>query len=297
LSLVIAVWFLARSLSQPVLALTKATDKLGEEQWDVQIPTSRILEVDRMGLAFRQMSNRLRTSIQRQAQIEEERRRFIAAISHDLRTPLFSIRGYIQGLLDGVANTPDQIERYLLTAADKAAQLDRLVTDLFEYSRLEYPEHKLTLEWVESESFLRGVLNGARVKADEKGVSLSLEVRQGTPSLMQIDPHLLGRALDNLLDNAIRHTPTGGRVMIIMQPGPILSIKDTGEGIPKEELHRVFEPLYRVDSSRSRRTGGAGLGLAIAKKAVEAHGGKITVESTVGHGTTFHLYLLACVGT
>lgn len=291
LSVLAIFWLLAQSLSRPVLALTEAAQRLGAGEWDAAVPASPITEVDQLGEAFVQMRDSLQTAMTRQANMEKERRHFIAAITHDLRTPLFSIKGYIGGLLDGVAKSPEQVHKYLTVAAEKAAQLERLVSDLFLYNRLEYLEVPVRREPVAVRPLLDGALAGLRPKADARQVALVMQVDPAAPTHLQADPHLLTRVLDNLLENAIRHTPPGGTVTIAAQPGPIITVSDTGEGIAPEDLPHVFEPLYRADASRSSATGGAGLGLAIARLIMEAHGARIAVQSAPGAGTTFQLHL------
>ncbi len=291
LAIALAIVLLTRTLTRPVTALTRASGQLSRREWDVQLPRSWIQELDELAGSFRTMRDSLRSAMDRQAALEAERQRFIASIVHDLRTPLFSIRGYIEGMQKGVARTPEQVDRYLEVCAAKAAQMDRLVDDLFTYSKLDYLEQEVRREPVATSELLAEAVAGMAPQAAEQGVALTFAIQPDTPGVLDVDRHLMGRALDNLLENAIRHTPAGGSVTVEALPGPVLAVTDTGEGIAAEDLPFIFEPLYRADPSRSRQTGGAGLGLAIASSVMKAHGGKLSVISRPGGGTRFELYL------
>src|SRR4051812_19525445 len=154
------------------------------------------------------MGEGLRDSIGRQAELEEERRFFIGAIAHDLRTPLFALRGYLDGLEQGIANTPEKMAKYVKVCKEKSQQLDRLVSDLFTFSKLEYMEQSPKLHKVELNQTFKGCAESFRPLAEEKDIMISVEPAEKCE--VSADAHLLERALNNLLDNALRHTPAGG---------------------------------------------------------------------------------------
>jgi signal transduction histidine kinase len=272
-------WFLRRSLVDPLTATSDAAHRVAAGELDIALPGSRVREVAELNAAFEGMSAALRRSLEHQAGMEQERRLFISAIVHDLRTPLFALRGSLEGLATGVAGTPEQRERYTAVAREKADALERMIGDLFAFTRVEYLDETPTRERIELAAFLERIVDGLRPRAEAKAVHLALD---GAPLAIDADPHLLTRAIDNLLDNALRHTPAGGaaRVAWRERAGRVeIAVVDTGPGIPAADLPRVFDPLYRGEASRSRRTGGAGLGLAIARRIAVAHGGDLTARN------------------
>jgi signal transduction histidine kinase len=224
---------------------------------------------------------------------EAARRDLVVAVSHDLRTPLASLRALTEALADGLVDDPATVERYLSTMRSQIGLLSGLIDDLFELAQLDAGALAFDLQPVSPGDLISDVINGLRPQADAKGVSLtgSLPVAVG---LVQMAPQKIERVLYNLVANAIRHTPPGGRIVLSVcaqEPGApdlavTISVADTGEGISAEDLPHVFDRFYRGEKSRSRTTGGAGLGLAIARGIVEAHGGRIWIESERGRGTT-----------
>ncbi len=228
------------------------------------------------------MVSSLRASISEQAKLEEERRFFIGAIAHDLRTPLFALRGYLEGLVQGVANTPEKTNKYIAMCREKSDQLERLVSDLFEFTKLEYMEQSLQVELFDFQQVIDRSINSLLPKAEIKDIKIVLNENKPKNCMVKGDAHLLERAISNLLDNAIRHTPSGGTVTLIWiydQSKILFQITDTGPGFNPRDLPHVFDPLYRGDASRNRETGGTGLGLTITKRIIKAHGGDLTAAN------------------
>lgn len=264
-------------------AVREAARRVAEGDMAVSLPRSRITEIAEINTAFDLMTAELDRSLEQQAELEHERRLFIAAIAHDLRTPLFSLRGYLEGLESGVADTPEKRARYLAIASAKAQSLDRLVTDLFAYTRLEYLDPTLHLEALDLVELLDDLVDGLRPQADARGLTLELEPHHH-PAPVEADRELLTRAVANLIDNAIRHTPAGGRVDITCgttTDDTWLSVTDSGTGIDPADLPHLFRPLYQGGDGQNVATGGAGLGLAIAHRIMVAHQG--TLEAANAH--------------
>jgi signal transduction histidine kinase len=231
----------------------------------------------------------LRESLRRHAELGQERRFFVGAIAHDLRTPLFSLRGYLEGLGKGITNTPEKTARYVAVCQQKADDLEHLVSDLFAYSQLDYVDRAPECEIVDVHVLLREAVEGARPQAEEKGVALLLEEPDEASAVMA-SSHLLARAVGNLLDNALRHTPMGGSVRVALRRKGedwVFTVADTGPGIAPHDLPHIFDPLYRGEASRSRRTGGVGLGLAIARRALRAYDGELTATNGPAGGALF----------
>ena len=254
-------------------------------------------EVDELRVTFDHMASRIEEQIVKLEDQDRLRREMVANVSHDLRTPLTHLHGYIETLiLKEESLEPDQRLEYLDIALQHAKRLGRLVSDLFELAKLDAMEEPMERERMPVGELVQDIAQKYRLSAEDRGVSLSAELG-GELLWISADVGLIERALENVLDNALRYTPEGGRIDIRLEPlGEWLRIEvcDTGPGIAAHEVPLVFDRFHRVqksgDGSEAR---GAGLGLAIAKRAVELHGGNIRCESTVGEGTIFRFELPA----
>lgn len=282
-------WFFGRTVVRPLSATSRAARQIATGNLDVTLPSSRVREVAEVNTAFVAMSDALRESITHQAEMEQERRLFIGAVVHDLRTPLFSLRGYLEGFAKGLANTPEKQARYLAIAQERTAALERLVSDLFDFARFEYLEQGSRRDPLDLVALLHRGVEAARPRADEKKIDLQL-IASSSPAIIAGDEHLLARALENVLDNAFRHTPTGGQVVLTYdatETDVTVSVADNGPGIPTDDLPHLFTPLFRGEKSRNRHTGGAGLGLTIAQRIFRDHGGDLTAHNAREGGAVF----------
>jgi len=282
-------WVFGRMTVRPLRAAHRAAQQVAEGDLAVTLPRSRVTELDQVNGAFEAMAAELHRSLEQEAALEEERRLFIAAIAHDLRTPLFSLRGYLEGLRDGIAETPEQQARYLAVTSAKSDELERLVSDLFDYTRLDYLHQPPERHSLDLSVLLQQIVRDRQPEAETKHISLRFTSTVGLCTV-QADRYLLTRAVDNLLDNALRYTPDGGTIEVRCgedDDDAWFSVADSGPGIAANDLPHLFEPLYRGDPSRSRETGGAGLGLTIAHRILVAHGGTLTVGTmpAVGRGS------------
>jgi signal transduction histidine kinase len=278
-----------RPFVRSLRAVRQAARRVSEGDMAVSLPRSRITEVDEVNTAFDAMTTELDRSLQQQAGLEQERRLFIAAIAHDLRTPLFSLRGYLEGLESGLADTPDKRARYLAIANEKARTLDGLVTDLFDYSRLEYLDQSLHPRALDLAELLRDLVEGLRPQADTKGLTLLLRPHDNSCPI-DADREQLSRAVTNLIDNAIRCTPSGGRVDVTCGTNSgraWFSVADSGPGLDPHDLPHLFQPLYRGVHARDGATGGSGLGLAIAQRILAAHHGTLEAVNAGSGGAVF----------
>lgn len=271
---------LAGYVVRPVRRLAAAAQEAGEGNLLVRVEEHRRDEIGQMAHAFNRMADR-------RQQLEEARRRLVSDVSHELRNPLANIRGWLEAAQDGLA-VPD--ERLLESLHEETTHLQRLVEDLHDLSVGDAGELRLSPEPIDLGSFCDQVADAHRATADAAGVELLASTSPG--ARIHADPVRLRQALGNLLVNAIRHTPRGGRVLVLGAPGT-LRVVDTGEGIAAAELPLIFDRFRRVDPSRSRATGGSGLGLAIVRQIVEAHGGTVEATSEVGAGTTVTIDLRA----
>ncbi|TFV66516.1 UNVERIFIED_ORG: HAMP domain-containing histidine kinase [Bacillus sp. AZ43] len=278
--------FVTRRITRPTQALAAAAAGVSAGRYDVDLPAPALgAEFDTLTSAFGTMAAQLR-------RVEVTRRRLLADLAHEMRTPVATLDGYLEGLEDGVAAWDTD------TAAMLRAQtrrLARLAEDITAVSKAE--EGRLDLRPVTTNPghLIDAAVAAAAERYAQRGVTLTSDIAPGLPTVT-VDPDRIGQVLGNLLDNALRHTPPGGQVHLraLATAGEVsLEVVDTGPGIPPEHLPHVFERFYRVDAARDRAHGGSGVGLAIAKALVEAHGGRISAHSTPGFGAAFTLTLPA----
>ncbi|HMN82106.1 MAG TPA: ATP-binding protein [Burkholderiaceae bacterium] len=254
-------------------------------------------EIDRLGATYNAMGDHILSLLQALRAGDAQRRDLIANVSHDLRTPLTALRGYLDTLLlKGAALSDEQRTVHLRTAARQSERLAHLVTEFFELAKLDARDLELSTEPVMLAELVQDVLQGFRIAAEERSVALQMQ-RHGAITEVEGDIRLLERLLANLVDNALRHTPAGGRVDVGLDDAPDgmarMTVTDTGDGIPADALARIFEHSFTLDRSRSGESGGSGLGLSIVKRIVDLHHGRIRVDSRVGEGTRFVVELPA----
>lgn len=281
--------FLGRHVVRPLAAISQAAPVIPYGEADLRLPSTRVGEVAAAVTALQTMSANLHAALGQQADMEEQRRQFIGAIAHDLRTPLFTLRAYLDGLGDGLADSPQKTSQYLQTCRTSANALDRLVTDLFSYARMEYLGQQPRREPVDLSILLATSARAHQLRADARHVTLTMTASD-VPCVLRADEQLLARVIDNLMDNALRHTPEHGHIDLHCArtgDGTTFTIADSGPGIAPADLPHLFTPLYRGETSRNRATGGAGLGLAIAHRIVLAHGGTLTAGNVAPHGASF----------
>ncbi len=286
----LAAMIFARQISAPVQALKDASQRIAEGNFSARVRLSagkspgELDELDQLALSFNQMASRLE-------QTENLRRQLIGDVAHELRTPLTTIKGSMEGLIDGVL--PGDVETYEQIYRE-AERLSRLVDDLQELSRVEAGAYELNRRAVAVETLVRATEASLRRQFEEKGVALTVKLSAGLPPVLA-DELRIGQVLINLLGNALQYTPSGGQVEIrarAIGQAVRFEIADTGIGIAAEHLEHIFDRFYRVDKSRSRVGGGSGIGLTIARYLVEAHGGKIWAESPGQNaGSTFYFTL------
>jgi two-component system, OmpR family, phosphate regulon sensor histidine kinase PhoR len=228
--------------------------------------------------------------------LERVRRDFVANVSHEFKTPLTAIQGFAETLLSGALDDKANRKHFVEIIREHARRLARLTDDLLKLSRIEAGRLELEIRPIRVEALVNGCVETARLNAKARGLEIHVDLQENAPAVRG-DGAQLGEVLQNLLDNALQYTPSGGQIEVkACSKGQevIFTVADTGIGIPESDLERIFERFYRVDAARSREAGGTGLGLAIARHIVDAHGGRIWVESAVGQGSRFH-FSIPCV--
>jgi signal transduction histidine kinase len=281
--------FLGRHVVRPLAAISQAAPAIPYGEADLHLPATCVAEVAAAITALQAMSGNLRAALDQQADMEEQRRQFIGAVAHDLRTPLFTLRAYLDGLNDGLATTPQKTGQYLQACRTSVSALDRLVTDLFSYARMEYLGQQPCREPVDLAALLHTAARAHQPRADGKHITLTVTT-SAAPCTLSADEHLLTRVIGNLIDNALRHTPEHGHIDLSCERTDneaTFTIADSGPGITAADLPHLFTPLYRGETSRNRATGGSGLGLAIAHRILLAHGGTLTAGNITPHGASF----------
>ncbi len=277
--------FAARSLADRVAVFGRAAQAMADGHLDTRVRVQGTDEIDRLAISFNSMARRLEEANHMQLEAETARRQMIAAISHDLRTPLSSIQAMVEAIQDGVVDG-DTSDVYLAQILDEARGLTGLINDLFELSRIDAGALRLQLEASPAASLIRDALDSMQPKATKREITLDGQ-RECVGLQVLADASQIQRVFYNLVDNALRYTPHGGKVTVYaVEAGQevVFNIEDTGPGIDEADLPHVFESFYRADRSR-HDDGGAGLGLAIARGIVEAHGGRIwaAASSTGAH--------------
>lgn len=283
----LAIWmFLGRLVLHPLAAMSGAARRIADGELSVRLPRSWAREVADVATALESMSAGLRDAVARQTDLEQERRLFVGAVAHDLRTPLFTLSGYLDGLKDGVARSPERTAHYVEVCREQATALERLIADLFTFTRVEYLEQEPRRDLLDLGALLRQTVEHLEPRASAQAISLrALGPAVSFP--FTGDAHLLTRAMENLLDNALRYTPPGGQITVGWRRETeqyVFTVEDTGPGIAAVDLPHLFTPLYRGETSRNRQTGGAGLGLTIAWRILRAHGGTLTAANGVQGG-------------
>ena len=279
---------IAGSVARPLQRMSAAARRIASGDYRQRVEVAGPREVRALASSFNDMTERVATAQQAQ-------RDFLANVSHDLRTPLTSIQGFSQAIAEGVTSDPAAAQRAAQIIHDETARLHRMVESLLDLARLDASQMDMRRDPVAPGDLLRAVGTGFSGRARERQIDLRLIVPHNLPPISG-DGDRLAQVFTNLLDNALKHTPSGGTVTLsaaLADGGIAVTVRDTGEGIPPGELSRIFERFYQVDKSRQRDRpeDGWGLGLAIVRQIVEAHGGTIRAESTVGQGTTFTVWL------
>lgn len=277
--------FLSQRLARPLVRMIAVTQDIARGRYQTRIPIKGSDEVARLGEAIHELARHL-------DRLDTTRKEFLADVAHELRTPLTYMRGYAQVLHDGMARTPDEVRQYLKIIYEETQRVERLVQDLFVLAQADAGMSNVHRETVDLAELAGQVTERFRPRAEEKGIVLAMRKKPAPQT--EVDPMRIEQAVVNLLDNALRYTPAGGSVTVNVGAkgeGVEITVQDTGPGIPSEELPYIWDRLHRVDKSRSREYGGAGLGLSIVKHIAELHGGRVTAESRPGSGTTMRLEL------
>lgn len=278
---------------RPLDKLQNAANAIARGQLDVSIESRGLDEIKDFSKAFENMRHELEESRKREHKVLENRQQLITNISHDLRTPITSISGYVEGLLDGKGKNPERMERYLKTIKSKTEYLNGMINDLFLFSQLDMDGYSLELVEYDSQELMERLMEPMELWLDDS--DFSLIIQKPYPKVpIKVDYARLSQVVENIVQNSIKYSKDDGQLEIysyIKNHHFVMSFKDNGIGIKKESMPYIFDAFYREDKSRTQSIGGAGLGLSICKKIVELHEGYLLIDSEFGSGTQVNVFL------
>jgi signal transduction histidine kinase len=285
---VVLAWLISRWVAAPLRRMAQSARAVAAGDYASAPAPAGPAEMESLAMAFGDMVGKVKAGQQAQ-------RDFVANVSHELKTPLTSIQGFAQAILDGAAGAPERQAQAARVIYEESDRMRRLVEDLLDLARWDAGQLEMRREPVALDDLLRAVIERLSLRAAEKQVRVERELAP-LPELIG-DGDRLAQVFTNLLDNAIQHTPPGGRIRVVGGPEPgglAVGVEDSGPGIPAEDLSRIFERFYQVDRARPGGGGrGVGLGLAISREIVQAHGGRLSATSAPGNGSRFTVHLPA----
>jgi signal transduction histidine kinase len=291
----ILTFLVSRSIIKPLYALKHAADEIKDGNLNHEVKLKRKDEIGQLGAAFEEMRCRLNESIRLQLQYEENRKELISNISHDLKTPITGIKACVEGIQDGIADTESKREKYMSMIAKKTDEMDRLIDELFLYSKLDLKQLPFYLEPMDIETYLHDCAQELRLDLRMEGITITFSYIGDRPIIVMADRKNLHRIVMNIIDNSLKYmNKISKEIQIELFDGEeeaTVKITDNGSGIESAALPHIFDRFYREDQSRNTATGGSGLGLAIVKQIMEGHGGKVWAESSVGEGTSVYFTL------
>ncbi|ATW26560.1 sensor histidine kinase [Candidatus Formimonas warabiya] len=286
---------LEKRIFLPMDELKKAVDEIARGNYYVQVDYPVTNEFGVLIHSFNEMAQKLQESEKVQLSYEENRKALIANISHDLKTPIASIQGYIEGILDGVVASPEKTNKYLKIIYHNTVYINKLIDDLFLFSKLDMEKLDFQYETLPVKGYMSDLMEEFRLELEEKQIQFSYLDKMDPDGYVRIDRKRIHQAIRNIIGNGAKFG--GGNELTItvelwrQDDAVYVSVKDNGPGIPQDKLAHVFERFYRIDTERTKDMMSTGLGLAIAKELVEAHQGKITLSSTENEGTCFTIML------
>ncbi|MBQ6886093.1 MAG: HAMP domain-containing histidine kinase [Lachnospiraceae bacterium] len=293
-SIMLTQW-IRRGVFLPVNELNTAMQNIAEGNFEYRLSEAGKGEIGELYHNYEEMRLRLKESAEEKVQQEKQNRELISNISHDLKTPITAIKGYVEGIMDGVADTPEKMDKYIRTVYNKANDMDRLINELTIYSginsnRIPYNFHRINVA-----DYFKDCIEEVGLDLESKNIELNYSNLVSQDVVVIADPEQMKRVIDNIIGNSVKYMDKSHGVIDIRILDEIDSIRveieDNGKGIAAKDLPNIFERFYRTDSSRNSSKGGSGIGLSIVKKIVEDHGGYIWATSKEGEGTCMHFVL------
>lgn len=284
-----------RGVMTPLTQLKEATKNIKEGNLDFTIEKTGVDEIGDLCDDFEEMRKRLKESAEEKVAFDKENKELISNISHDLKTPITAVKGYVEGIMDGVADTPEKMDKYIKTIYNKAIDMDRLINELTTYSgidnnRIPYNFHRINVA-----DYFGDCVEEVGLDLEQRGIKLNYSNLVSPDTVVIADPEQMKKVINNIISNSVKYMdkPDGHiDIRILDEVDSIqVEIEDNGKGIAQKDLQKIFERFYRTDASRNSAQGGSGIGLSIVKKIVEDHGGYVWATAKEGEGTCMHFVL------
>ena len=283
------------SLITPIKKLQIAAENITKGNLDFSVDVNGDDELGQLGVAFEEMRLRLKDNAEEKLSDERENRALISNIAHDLKTPITAVKGYSEGILDGVANTPEKVDKYVRTIYNKANEMDTLINELTLYSKIDANRIPYNFAKINVSEYFQDCIEEIGLEFEAKGIGLAYYNYVDEDVIIIADPEQLRRVVNNIISNSVKYmNKTNGFINIrIKDVGDFIQVEmeDNGRGIAQRDLPYIFDRFFRADASRNSATGGSGIGLSIVKKIIEDHGGKIWATSKEGTGTTMYFVI------
>ena len=295
--MVVAIIWVYLTVTEPVTKLQKAVSYIAEGNLDYKIDFTKDDEIGQLCDDFEKMRIKLKESTVGKLAADEANREMIKNISHDIETPLTSIKGYVEGLIDGVADTPEKRERYIRIIYNKTIEIERLIEELTLYSKIDSNHMSFNFEKVLANQYLKEYSNDIKMDLDAKGIKFYFDSDLMEQTEMMIDTEQFKRAVNNIISNAVKYMDKSKEEknvkLYAKEVGNMiqLEIADNGVGIEKKDMPYVYDRFFRGDASRNTSSGGSGIGLSIVKRIVKEHNGKVFITSEIGKGTTVYIMI------
>lgn len=295
---IVQIYMLSRiekKILKPIEKLKVGVEQISKGNYEIRIKDNIQNEIGALIDDFNNMAQKLEDSEKTKIQYEENRKDLIVNISHDLKTPITSITGYVEAILEGAVDSPDKINKYLRTVHSNISYINNLIDDLFLFSKLDMQKIDFHFEKVQIKSYLGDVMEEFKFTLGERGVACDYIDRVPEGIKVNMDGKRIYQVIRNIIDNAVKYGPEVGLTIsteiLVQEEFVVINIKDNGPGIEDEKVKNIFDRFYRIDIERTKDLASTGLGLAIAKELVEAHGGKIFVSSVINEGSCFTVML------
>ena len=289
------VSWMYKTMVNPINRLKLATRNIKDGNLDFDMDVSGKDEISELCRDFDEMRERLKENAEEKVRADAESKELISNISHDLKTPITTIKGYVEGIMDGVADTPEKLDRYVKTIYNKACDMDKLIDELTFYSKIDSNKIVYNFTKIYVNEYFDGCAEEYSIELDSKGIELVYESSLPNDVIMMVDAEQFKKVINNIISNSVKYmNRENGTIRITIKDlgSKIgIDIADNGQGIPAKALPFIFDRFYRADSSRSKQSGGSGIGLSIVKKIVYDHDGAIWAESEEGKGTTMHIVM------
>lgn len=284
-----------RSILTPIETLKKATRNIRDGNLDFEVEIGDDDEIGELCADFEEMRIRLKESTEEKVVFDSQNKELISNISHDLKTPITAVKGYVEGLLDGVADTPEKQEKYLRTIYNKANDMDRLINELTFYSKIDTNRIPYTFNKINVKEYFDDCFEDIGMEMSQQQVSLSYDNKVAPDVMVIADAEQIKRVINNIVGNSVKYMdkPDKSIAILVTDVGDFVQveIEDNGRGIAAKDLPYIFDRFYRTDTSRNSSKGGSGIGLSIVHKVMEDHGGKVWATSREGEGTTMYFVL------